>query len=449
MAILRLHKDSNRLNGYQSGIHNLHLLDLAIAQLMADFPDNTRFLLGFSGGMDSTVLLHALIQKLPLHRLQAIYINHGLQSESEDWAKHCAKVCEKYGVAFQSIAIQIPSTARQGVESIARQKRYQTLCEQADPQTVLLTAHHQRDQAETFLLNLARGGGIAGLAAMPMLKKTSWVVGSSVCHYRPLLNVPYAVLGDYAQQYQLDWIEDQSNTDQRFRRNYIRHEILPKFNQAWPFFEANVAQSAHHLGEGLGLLDELAAIDLQSCSHNAFAIQVPSALLSNFARVKNLIRYWVSLFDLKIQLNQSILDWIEKMFEVENPQSQPQRYLAKGCLRIYHSTLFFYENFLETYQVRLQDFSPSGLQFWNAALMADLKHLDTIVLGQTIHLRSLSSLEANWLDKPKNLKRWFKQHQVPVWDRKRWPVVEVDGNPVGVLGYDSLKTFRGKQLPKS
>lgn len=424
------------------------LIDEAITELMASFSEQTRFLIAFSGGMDSTVLLHALARKLPSQRLQAIYIDHGLQPDAQNWAQHCAQICDQNAVAFQSISVQVTTTARQGIEAVARQKRYQALYEHLDDQTVLLTAHHQRDQVETLLLNLARGAGITGLAAMPKLKDRSLVSGQPVHHYRPFLAVPYSILENYAQQYQLDWIEDLSNADRRFRRNFVRHDILPKFTQAWPFFEANVAQSARHVSEGLGLLNELAEIDFRHCLHTEFALQIPDKVLENVPRTKNLIRYWVVHYGLELQLNQSILQWIEQMFEVKNPQSQPQRCLAKGVLRIYQSTLFFYRKFVDTYQLAWQDFSPSQLQFWNQSLMEDFNDLDKVSEGCTVRLRPIFDADTAWIATPKKLKHWFKLHHVPVWDRLRWPVVEVDGKPVAVLGFYSLKTFLGKELPK-
>lgn len=414
------------------------LIDQAVIQLMRRFPEPTSFLIAFSGGMDSSVMLHALSRKIPSQRLKAIYIDHGLQAISSDWAQHCAQICEHYSIPFQSIRIQIASTNRQGIESTARQKRYQVLSEQADSQTVILTAHHQRDQVETLLLNLARGAGVTGLAAMPKLKTLSWVGAESVRHYRPLLEVPYVDLKAYAQQYQLDWVEDMTNTHTHFRRNYIRHEILPKFNQAWSFFEANAAQSAQYVSEGLGLLDELAEMDFRQCSHCEFALQFPKKMLENSPRVKNLIRYWVRFYQLELKLNQSIMQWIEQIFEVDNPQSQPQRKVTNGILKIYQTTLFFYQQFDPQYRLTDAQFSANGLQFWNQSLMADVCKLSQVYKGRVIQLRPITADDKDWISTPLKLKHWFKQYQVPVWDRQRWPVIEVDGKPVGVLGFDPL-----------
>lgn len=424
------------------------LIEQAIIDLVATFPEPTRFLIAFSGGMDSTVLLDALARKIPSERLHAVYIDHGLQAESVQWAQHCAQVCDQYSISFQKIAVQIDSSARQGIEAVARQKRYQALCHSVDDQTVLLTAHHQRDQVETFLLNLARGAGVAGLAAMPKLKYWQFDLNQKKQHYRPLLQVPYAALKAYAEHYQLGWVEDSTNVDTHFRRNFVRHEILPKFNQAWPFFEANVAQSAQYVGEGLALLNELAEMDFQHCEHTIFAIKLPENLFANFARIRNVIRFWILHYDLKLQLNQSILTWIESAFKDSSPQSQPQRRLNKGCLRIYQTTLFYYGAFQADYHLEAHHFSPKDLQFWNQALMDELRLVDQVFEGRIVKLRSISTADRDWVSTPKKLKQWFKQHRVPVWDRQRWPIVVVDDTPVAVLGFHSLKTFVGKELPK-
>ncbi|PLA73522.1 tRNA lysidine(34) synthetase TilS [Hydrogenovibrio sp. SC-1] len=424
------------------------LIEQAIIDLVATFPEQPRFLVAFSGGMDSTVLLDALSQKIPSERLHAVYIDHGLQADSTQWAQHCAQICDHYSIAFQAVAVQVDSSARQGIEAVARQKRYQALCAFVDDQTVLLTAHHQRDQAETLLLNLARGAGVAGLAAMPNLKYWQFDGDQKKRHYRPLLQVPYADLKAYAKHYQLQWVEDSTNVDTNFRRNFIRHEILPKFNQAWPFFEANVAQSALHMSEGLSLLNELAEIDFQRCEHSAFAIKLPEDLFNHFARIKNVIRFWVFHYDMKLQLNQSILEWIESAFKGSTPQSQPQRRLANGLLRTYQTTLFYYRTFQTDYYLDADLFSPNDLQFWNQALMDDFRVLDQLFVGRCVLLRAISAKDMDWVSTPKKLKQWFKQHRVPVWDRQRWPIVEVDHMPVAVLGFHSVKTFVGKELPK-
>lgn len=424
------------------------IVDQAIAELKSVFSESTRFLVGFSGGMDSTVLLAGLVRAFPSEQLHAVYIDHGLQDDSVKWAQLCAKICQQYAISFQAIGIQIESTARQGVEAVARQKRYQALCSVAGEQMVLLTAHHQRDQVETLLLNLARGSGITGLAAMPKLKVWRFSNDSQTLHYRPLLQVPYSELQAYAEKQQLSWVDDPSNFEKHFRRNFVRHEILPKFNQAWPFFEANAAQSALHLSEGLALLNELAEIDFQQCEHRFFAIKMPENLIQDYARVKNVLRFWVLQYNLKLKLNQSIIKWIESVFRNYNLGSQPQRCLSKGELRIYRTTLFYYTDFQTDYHMAPDQFSPEILQFWNADLMADYHILNQRFVGQTVRLRAMSTVDNSWISSPQKLKSWFKQHHVPSWDRQRWPVVEVNHVPVAVLGFHSLKTIDGKKLPK-
>jgi tRNA(Ile)-lysidine synthase len=251
----------------------------------------------FSGGLDSTVLLHllaSLAQREALPALRAIHVQHGLQAAAEAWPAHCQQVCAALGVPLLLREVQVQSGA--SLEQAAREARYQAFVEVLAADELLLTAQHRDDQAETLLFRLLRGAGARGLSAMPAHR----ALGSGQL-LRPLLDVSRAELAAYARQHALQWVEDPSNTDERFSRNFLRQQVLPLLTQRWPQASASMARSAAHLSEAQGLLDELAQADLAAMAQDPrFAwVTLPSlplaALLNLSApRQRNVLRHWLA-----------------------------------------------------------------------------------------------------------------------------------------------------------
>lgn len=218
--------------------------------------------IAFSGGLDSTVLLHLLAnlaktESLPA--LSAIHVHHGLQAAADAWPAHCQAVCDELAVPLQVVRVQVQSGA--SLERAARDARYAAFSAAVQARDVLLTGQHRDDQAETLLFRLLRGAGVRGLCGMPAQRVMGQ--GSLV---RPLLDVTRAELETYAQDHGLRWVEDPSNQDRQFSRNYLRHQVMPLLTGRWPQTHASMARSAAHLREAQGLLDELAQIDLAHAS---------------------------------------------------------------------------------------------------------------------------------------------------------------------------------------
>ena len=253
--------------------------------------------MAFSGGLDSTVLLHllaGLAQREPLPPLRAIHIQHGLQAAAEAWPAHCQQVCDELGVPLLQREVRVLPGA--SLEQAARDARYAAFVELLGAGEVLLTAQHRDDQAETLLFRLLRGAGARGLAAMPATRKLG---GGQLV--RPLLAVSRAQLDAYARVHGLRWVEDPSNSDERFSRNFLRRQVLPLLAQRWPQAVASMARSAAHLSEAQGLLDELAQADLAAIEQESrFAgLPLPSLALApllrlSAARQRNLVRYWLA-----------------------------------------------------------------------------------------------------------------------------------------------------------
>ena len=184
-----------------------------------------KFLVAYSGGLDSHVLLHVMSQ-IPDISLRAVYIDHGLQESSLWWGRHCREVCRDLSIPFQGVPLNLKVPTGQSLEAYARDKRYEAFAGFIEEGEVLLTGHHQNDQAETLLIQLMRGAGGAGLSAMPMI--ASFANGHLM---RPFLNFHRLALEDYASKYLLDFVEDESNADLRYDRNFLRHQILPQLEE--------------------------------------------------------------------------------------------------------------------------------------------------------------------------------------------------------------------------
>jgi tRNA(Ile)-lysidine synthase len=207
---------------------------------------------GFSGGLDSSVLLHALAA-LPEARargLRALHVDHRLQPASADWARHCAGFCAGLGIAFECRAVTV-EPAGHGLEAAARDARYQAFEHWLQPGETLLLAHHRDDQIETLLLRLLRGASGAGLG-MPAQRR----LGRGRL-WRPLLETGRDALLAYARTCQLDWIDDPSNADPRHDRNFLRHQVLPLLRQRWPRADPALAASARLLAEDAELIERM------------------------------------------------------------------------------------------------------------------------------------------------------------------------------------------------
>jgi tRNA(Ile)-lysidine synthase len=246
-----------------------------------------RYVIAFSGGVDSTVLLHALARTADSHGrpVLAIHIDHGLHADSAHWAKHCRRVAETLGVEFMTRRVAVTNDAGFSVEAAAREARYGVFYGLVQAGDWLLSAHHEDDQAETMLLNLFRGSGLAGLAGIG----TERVFGAGKL-LRPLLGIAAADLLHYAKTKQLDWIEDPSNADLRFDRNFLRQRVLPVLAERWPAVSARIRQSAELAGEASELLNDLAAADLRTLG-NSSRLCISRLGKLNQARQRNVLRY--------------------------------------------------------------------------------------------------------------------------------------------------------------
>jgi tRNA(Ile)-lysidine synthase len=264
----------------------------ALAQVLeSTLPANaTQLCVAFSGGLDSTVLLHALHALRASHphwSVRALHIDHQLQSSSALWSQECARIASQLEIPYACRRVHVTGALRSGPESAARTARYDAFARDLATEEVLLTAHHADDQLETVLLALVRGSGVAGVAAMP-----SCTVFAAGFHLRPLLNFTRAELESWAVEQRVVGVQDPTNADVRFDRNFLRHAVIPVLKERWPSVARTVTRSATHFADADQLLDELAATDLAHASCGA-CLQVAALRLLSSRRRRNLLRYWV------------------------------------------------------------------------------------------------------------------------------------------------------------
>ncbi|MGE5155518.1 MAG: tRNA lysidine(34) synthetase TilS, partial [Bdellovibrio bacteriovorus] len=259
--------------------------------LLAPFAGVPRLWIAFSGGLDSACLLHAastVRQRLP-GPLGAVHVDHGLHADSPRWSEHCRQVCDTLGVPLVIRRVAVDRAPGKSLEAAARAARYGALADRLGPGELLLTAHHQDDQAETLLLALLRGSGPEGLAAMPLVSDLG--PGRLV---RPLLGVPRAALEAYARDQGLSWVEDPSNRVLAFDRNFLRRCVLPILRERWPAASATLSRSAAHCAEALELVEAAAEDTLRGLAGSRFGtLSLPALGRLEPPRARAALRLWL------------------------------------------------------------------------------------------------------------------------------------------------------------
>ncbi|MCG3100329.1 tRNA lysidine(34) synthetase TilS [Enterobacter sp. DRP3] len=259
-----------------------------IAQAVSPY---RQLLVGFSGGLDSTVLLHRLKlwrDREPDVQLRAIHIHHGLSVHADAWVAHCEALCAAWAIPFIAERVTL-SDEGLGIEAQARKARYAAFASVIQPGEALVTAQHQDDQCETFLLALKRGSGPAGLSGMPARAEFA---GTTLL--RPLLGETRASLEAWAREHQLSWIEDESNQDDSYDRNFLRLRVLPLLSERWPHFADATARSAMLCAEQEALLDELLSEELTELVSEDGALAIAPLEAMSPMRRAALLRRWLA-----------------------------------------------------------------------------------------------------------------------------------------------------------
>lgn len=309
-----------------------------ISPLLTFLQPHRRLLVAFSGGLDSTVLLHQLVllrdAVAPDLQIRAMHIHHGLSPRADSWVAHCQALCQHWQVSFSVAYVQLP-TGGQGIEGEARTARYQALTQALLTGEVLLTAQHQDDQCETLLLALKRGSGPAGLAAMP-----DRLTFAHTKLLRPLLNTPRAELEQWADLHQLSWIEDESNQDDKYDRNFLRLRVLPVIQQRWPHFARSVTRSAQLCGEQEQLLDELLAEQLAALMSENGALQITPLNEMSEVRRFALLRRWLGYHQAAMP-SRAVLQRLWQDVALSRDDANPRLRLGKYEVRRFQGALYW------------------------------------------------------------------------------------------------------------
>ena len=431
--------------------------------LFSKLLDYDHCFIGFSGGLDSTALLAACVKFLAQHdkpfvKLTAIHINHQINPASDNWQAHCETFCEDLGVPIVVKKITVDG-GEKGLEADARKGRYlafEELIVKAEGQSkLLLLGHHADDQAETLLLRLMRGTGLRGAACIP---KSRSLNDTGIQLLRPLIAQPRSQLQQYVKDQNLSYLDDPSNQDLRFDRNFIRHTIIPPLLTRWPKAVELLNRFVDHLSADSLLLDDLAAIDLLSADLNKHlygeSLSLPACRLLSHRRRSNLFRYW--FFNNHLSMPSTAL-----MFEIDSfmiTQSVgAQVKLSNFMLCIYRERLCL----VNRDKLNLVEQCLKGRHDWaltKSLAAIDLSNLTALhcLSGQSLlvdgvywvsNRRHCSKVRYQGINR--SLKNVFQENGVPVWLRDSYPIVyssdRIAAIP-GLLVADDFVSSEGYQL---
>lgn len=426
-----------------------NLLKLDAQQLLTklqqfpEFSSIKTWWLAYSGGVDSRVLLHLLSQlHLPL---RAVYVDHGLQAASKQWAEHCKQTCTRLNIPLTVIEVNAHAERGESPEAAARRARYHALSTVVAANDCVLTAQHADDQAETFLLQLLRGAGAAGLSAMPFAQvfHQGWLL-------RPLLEYSRQNILHIAQAENLHWVEDPSNNDVRFDRNYLRQKVLPLLAERWPQSVRTIAKAAQQQAENQALLEELAAQDLQLDTASS-TLSVDTLINLAVTRQRNALRYWLEQNNVRMPSRAIMQQIVTQMIH--------RREDAEACVRWDDVELFCYRK-----QLYLQKSMAHDAE--QVLILDAKKPLYIASLQQQLFLEAVKTggltpeIFANKLVikfrqggekiKPaghahtRTLKNLFQQNGVPPWLRDRIPLLYLNNELIAVCGYWIAETYAVK-----
>lgn len=395
-----------------------------------------RYVVAYSGGLDSSVLLHALAATRQQHGLPilAVHVNHGLSPDADGWEDACRRRAGELAVDFDSVAVTVPEHSGEGLEAAARRARYAALHEKMREGDVVLTAHHEDDQAETLLLNLLRGSGVAGLAGIGAAQPFG--EGRLL---RPLLDLPRESLRRYALGVGLAWLDDPANEDPRFDRNYLRAEVLPCLQARWPAAAARLRASAALAAEAAQLLEELAARDLALLDDGG-RVDIPGLRELSPARQRNVLRLAIRRAGLPpapaTRLEQALRDLLPA-----REDAQPLVTWPGAELRRYRDRLFLLEEQAGPSRAAAPGLAPGTPAQLGAGLgslwleKSAEGGLAPRLLDAPLRLRFRhggEKLKPHGRRETHRVKKLFQEHGVLPWMRERVPLIYAGDELVAV-----------------
>ncbi|OGV30963.1 MAG: tRNA lysidine(34) synthetase TilS [Legionellales bacterium RIFCSPHIGHO2_12_FULL_35_11] len=403
-----------------------------------------KIFIAFSGGLDSTVLLHSLCNIPSLrNRLHAIHINHGISEFADDWEKHCLNICLSTNIPL--IIKNIKILKKSNIEELARNARYKVFEEIVLENECIVFAHHCNDQAETFLLNLLRGSGVSGLSGMPEIRSLG--KGELI---RPFLNIMKHRLEDYAEQYKLNWVEDDSNTNVNFSRNYLRHKIIPLLNDKWPAAIRNITNCASKCRDAKENLSDLAELDAKIISYqDDMTLDLSIVPVHDSSRLCNVLKAWFDKYNIK---SPTATIYHKLITDVILAKTDANPYFAFGKTEIRRFKNKLYLSFKEfpdnIIQPRFEDNCKYNNKIWddfpnscnlNTKLTVIAKKAD---FGLSINANALIEIRfrkgSETIKKnghAKKLRNIFQELAVPPWLRDIIPLIYLNGELKLIVGY--------------
>ena len=415
----------------------IDLVDKAFVSLLKSHKKIKSMTVALSGGVDSVVLLHLLHQLQKTHHftLKASHVHHGLSKNADKWVKFCEKLCAKLSISLDVNYIQLPQKKSLGMEGEARRLRYEKLLQSKTDLVVL--AHHEDDQAETFLLQLIRGAGVKGLSSMAHFddRRRLW---------RPLLNASRTDIESYAKKHQLKWIEDESNLNTDFDRNFIRSKILPILKNRFTHIIKVISRSASHLAEAQHLLDDLAELDLKSylkSSNYKRKLQVKTLEKLSLSRAKNVLRYWLEIND-QLMPSKDLLDECLRQVLIAKKDATIKIQLSKDFeIRRYKDEIYIVKknknkekNYAIIWQGESEILLPNGAQLNFKKVKGsgiNFKFLD----HQKLKIRNRQGGEFFKPDSKrptKKIKQLLQESDLPPWEREFFPMIFI-GNELAAV----------------
>ena len=421
-------------NGWQWGLVNRtgELLNYDWLQRLNQYE---HLWVGYSGGLDSTVLLTAVASCPELQdKVMAVHVHHGLSPHADRWLEHCERYCQSLNIPCKSYKVHISHGSN--LEERARTARYQVFKGLLGPNDALLLAHQQNDQCETVLLNLFRGSGLDGLCAMPEER----VCGAGVL-LRPLLHYPRQALQNYAQKKSLFWIDDEMNTECEWSRVYLRQEIIPLLQVKWPNLIATVATGAHHCQQAKQILDEWVSLDSPDLSQRQLILA--ENWMSDTLRVTHILRAWLK-YHTHRPPSRVCLQQILNTVLLADADAMPSMQIESFLLKRYQDTLYLLDNTIIDLPNRVWECFPEPF-VWSNNLMV----LATPNSQQGVCIPKHSRVELRLRQggekiqrngQTQCLKKLLQQWRIPPWERAYLPLLFVNDHLMAVadLAYSDL-----------
>lgn len=398
-------------------------------QQLANYPDPVqRWVIGLSGGLDSVVLLNLAARALPPEQLLVINIDHQLQSQSPQWTLFCERLATSLQLPFYTQKIMVDEGS--SIERAAREARYHAFEQLLQPKDCLLLAHHLDDQAETLLFRMLRGAGVRGMEGMPQQR----TLGQANL-FRPLLQISREQLHRWAIAEQLEWIEDPSNRDLSFDRNYLRHQIMPRLQARWPRFADRWADMASYMREAEQLHQDLAIMDMAKVA-TVDGLDCAALLGLSQPRRHNLLRFWCAKVGVTLGKRQ-----LRAILQLLRAGEDRQPVLRLGSVQVcrYRGRLCLQSESV-TFEWGNRPLTLAGVQTAQGCL-----DVSAVAGSDCLGLKSLTGVTVrNRQDGDRcrplgrggscSLKKLFQEYKIAVWQRSSWPVCVVGDEIVALPG---------------